>query len=88
MNKITFLIETMLVYCYQKLLKRFTIVRCRICFNDTGRVDICYYPVSHTRKNTGMVICNKCQVQYLSFVYDPCPSCKNQIGQGTVDKIC
>ena len=87
MKKIKILVETILVYYYQKLLRRFAIVRCRICFNDIGRSDICYYPVSHTRKNTGNVICPKCQKQYSSFVYDPCPSCKNQIGQGTVGEI-
>lgn len=77
-NKIKLLIETILVYYYQKLLKRFSLVRCKICFNDRGVSDLCYFPISHVFKNKALVICDNCKTSYTSVVYDPCPYCIKQ----------
>ena len=69
------LIVKMISYYLDKLEKKFTIYKCRMCWEDYGQKDTCVLPMSHPRNNR-MITCKKCHIRYLGFVYNPCPVCK------------
>ena len=64
----------MISYYLNKLEKKFTICKCRICWERYGQKDTCIFPISHVINNE-MITCKKCSTQYLRFVYNPCPVC-------------
>ena len=57
-------------YYLNRLEKKFTICKCRICWEDYGKKDICYFPMTHV-KNSRTPKGKKCCMQTQGIVYCP-----------------